>query len=147
MIDELQRDLEDDVGQVVQPTMEDAEEVTPRFGRQDIPVGATVSSRSRSVESLDQSWIRTRECGVEKDRLTNKGFGFWGSSSGMLTLSRRSSGPPRRSTMFCTNVSFRCKTCRVRGCSSPFEAGVRDDLIQSRRNLRIKHLKIGELVL
>ena len=87
MIDELQRDLEDDVAQVAQPTMESAEEVTPRFDRQDIPVGATVSSRSRSVESLDQSWIRTRECGVEKDRLTNKGFGFWGSSSGMLTLS------------------------------------------------------------
>ena len=57
VIDAPQQDLEDGVGPAVQPTMEDAEEATPRFDRQDILVGAMVRPRSRSVETPDQSCV------------------------------------------------------------------------------------------
>ena len=63
-------------------------------------------------------WTRTQECGVVKDRFTNKGFVFWGSPSGMSILFRRSSDQNQRCTGFCTNASCRCKTCKVRGCFS-----------------------------
>ena len=61
--------------------------------------------------------VDPHECGVVKDRLMNKGFGSWGSPSGMSSLFRRSSDQRQRCTGSCTSAC-RCKTCRVRGCSS-----------------------------
>ena len=55
MIDALERDLEDDVGSGVQPAVEDVHEVTPQVDKQDIPVGAMVRPRPRSIESPDRS--------------------------------------------------------------------------------------------
>ena len=58
MIDELQRDLEDDEGQVVQPTMEDAEEVTPRALNLSIGHGS-----ERESVAWKRTVSRTRDSG------------------------------------------------------------------------------------
>ena len=55
VIDALERDLEDDGASVLQPAVEDVQEVALQVDKQDIPVGVGIRPRSRSIEFPDGS--------------------------------------------------------------------------------------------